>query len=203
MRAFRVVAATCAIANVECVPNLSDACTAADENNSRTLSNPSGQPGGAPLRRRMHGCRERPGRTAFFLAGMDSGQLPDPRFRPPHRRHPRRNGRQGRAAGQARQAHLAGRGAQTRHAAHRHLRSPCLGSFGTRRPPRRNARLLQRHQRLPARRWSGRGALPRRYPAAGGSHLPRLARRHGAGADPRRNGRRRRARVRPVPRRQL
>ena len=109
---------------------------------------------------------------------MDPGQLHDPRVRAPRRvdrgalRHARG------ASAQARQAQLAG-GALRRAAGDR-LRGLRLGSVGARRAPRRDARLLQRHQRVPASARPAGPGLPGADRAARRRRVRRLARGHHA-----------------------
>jgi predicted metalloprotease with PDZ domain len=83
------------------------------------------------------------------------------------------------------------RAAPVRRPADPALRGVCLGPVGARRPPRPDPRLLQRHQRVPARARAGSDAAPGRHPAPGdpaarnwrvATSLPELgAKRYGFG----------------------
>ena len=128
-----------------------------------------------------------PAGPALRAAGVDPGQLPDPRLRAARRRDPRRARGAAVALDQARQAHLA-RGACAR-PAHGDRRGVRVGPVGARRASRHDARLLQRHVRVPAgaraggaRRARSRSCRPRGAPLSRAGAWRRRCARNGRAA---------------------
>ena len=108
----------------------------------------------------MHRRRARRRRSAVPPSDVDSGQLPDPGVRAAFRRRPGRVRGATRGDHQGRQGHLARRALRrTADGDRRRVRLRPVGSRGV---PRRDARLLQRFQRVPLSRGPRNRGLPRR-----------------------------------------